>query len=427
MTCKSACVAVPRQIEAATGLGRHIHRIFAVLAVFALSACGHPEGVLLPVADTVPGASQVDMLVATTRMRTDPAEMFSGERGPALSFANITVSIPPDAARQVGEVQWPQRLPGNPATEFVTTQAEVVDRAKALAWFRQRIRTAPRHQVLVFIHGFNNRFEDAVFRFAQIVHDSKAPVAPILFTWPSRGSVLAYGYDRESTAYSRNALESLLNAIAANPDTGEISILAHSMGNSLVLEILRQMAIRDRRVTPKIRNVLLAAPDVDVDLAREAILDMGPKTQRPTFTLFVSQDDRALSVSRRVWGSSARLGAINPEEEPYRTALKRADITVLDLTKLRDGDSLNHGKFAESPEVVQLIGRQLATGQTVTDSQIGLGERIIQVTAGTAAAVGTAAALAVTAPVAVVDPKTRRAVGEHVNELGRSVGDVAQP
>jgi esterase/lipase superfamily enzyme len=427
MTCKSACVAVPGQIEAATGLGRHIHRIFAVLAVFALSACGHPEGVLLPVADTVPGASQVDMLVATTRMRTDPAEMFSGERGPALSFANITVSIPPDAARQVGEVQWPQRLPGNPATEFVTTQAEVVDRAKALAWFRQRIRTAPRHQVLVFIHGFNNRFEDAVFRFAQIVHDSKAPVAPILFTWPSRGSVLAYGYDRESTAYSRNALESLLNAIAANPDTGEISILAHSMGNSLVLETLRQMAIRDRRVTPKIRNVLLAAPDVDVDLAREAILDMGPKTQRPTFTLFVSQDDRALSVSRRVWGSSARLGAINPDEEPYRTALRRADITVLDLTKLRAGDSLNHGKFAESPEVVQLIGRQLATGQTVTDSQIGLGERIIQVTAGTAAAVGTAAALAVTAPVAVVEPKTRRAVGEHVNELGRSVGDVAQP
>ena len=54
-------------------------------------------------------------------------------------------------------------------------------------------------QVLVFIHGFNDRFEDAVFRFAQVVHDSDAPVVPVLFTWPSRGSVLAYGYDREST------------------------------------------------------------------------------------------------------------------------------------------------------------------------------------------------------------------------------------
>jgi esterase/lipase superfamily enzyme len=47
--------------------------------------------------------------------------------------------------------------------------------------------------VLVFIHGFNNRFDDAVFRFAQIVHDADARVVPVLFTWPSRGSVLAYG------------------------------------------------------------------------------------------------------------------------------------------------------------------------------------------------------------------------------------------
>ena len=261
--------------------------------------------------------------------------------------------------------------------------------------------------MLVFIHGFNNRFDDAVFRFAQIVHDSNAPVVPILFTWPSRGSVLAYGYDRESTAYSRNALESLLKAISRDPAVGEISILAHSMGNSLALETLRQMAIRDGRVTPKIRNVLLAAPDVDVDLAREAIVDMGPRANRPAFTLFVSQDDRALAVSRRVWGSEARLGAINPDQEPYRTQLEQANVTVLDLTKLKAGDALNHGKFAESPEVVQLIGKRLAEGQTVTDSRVGLGDRIIQVTAGAATAVGTAAGLAISAPVAVVDPRTR--------------------
>ena len=151
--------------------------------------------------------------------------------------------------------------------------------------------------------------------------------------------MLAYGYDRESTAYSRNALENVLKAFARDPAVGEISILAHSMGNSLALETLRQMAIRDGRVAPKIRNVLLAAPDVDVDLAREAIVDMGPKSNRPSFTLFVSQDDRALAMSRRVWGSEARLGAINPDQEPYRTQLEQASVTVLDLTKLKAGDA----------------------------------------------------------------------------------------
>jgi esterase/lipase superfamily enzyme len=277
----------------------------------------------------------------------------------------------------------------------------------------------PKRRVLVFIHGFNNRFDDAVFRFAQIVHDAGTPVVPVLFTWPSRGSILAYGYDRESNTYSRNALETTLRTIARDPDVGEISILAHSMGNLVTLEALRQMGIRDGGVTPKIKNVLLAAPDVDVDLFREAVLDMGK--QRPSFTLFVSQDDRALAVSRRLWGDAVRLGAIDPEQEPYRTGLEKSGITVLNLSKLRTGDPLNHSKFAESPEVVRMIGKELAEGQTLTDSRVGVGDRIIQVTAGAAAAVGTAAGLAVSAPVAVIDPKTRENLQGHVDNLGKAV------
>lgn len=401
--------------------------LLAFLFTLPLGACAGVRGVMVPVDGTAPGATQVDMLVATTRKQTDPSEMFSGARGPTLAFANVTVSIPPASVRQVGEVQWPRQIPGNPATDFVAVKADVIDRAQALTWFNRSLRKLPKRQVLVFIHGFNNRFEDAVFRFAQIVHDSQAPVVPILFTWPSRGSVLAYGYDRESTAYSRNALENMLKAISRDPNVGEISILAHSMGNSLALETLRQMAIRDGRVAPKIRNVLLAAPDVDVDLAREAFIDMGPQSQRPALTLFVSQDDRALAVSRRVWGGEARLGAINPEEEPYRTELEKAKVTVLDLTKLRAGDALNHGKFAESPEVVQLIGKRLAEGQTVTDSRVGLGDRIIQVTAGAASAVGTAAGLVVSAPVAVVDPQTRQNLHDHIDDLGQSAADIVRP
>jgi esterase/lipase superfamily enzyme len=102
-------------------------------------------------------------------------------------------------------------------------------------------------------------------------------------------------------------------------------------------------------------------------------------------------------------------------------------VTVLDLTKLRAGDALNHGKFAQSPEVVQLIGKRLAEGQTVTDSRVGLGDRIIQVTAGAATAVGKAAGLAVSAPMAVVDPQTRQNLSDHVEELGHSASSVVAP
>jgi esterase/lipase superfamily enzyme len=82
--------------------------------------------------------------------------MFSGDWGPTPGFADITVSIPHLNNRQVGEVQWPQQVPGNPATKFVTLKVDVIDRAQALAWFHRVLRTIPKRQVLVFIHDFNN-------------------------------------------------------------------------------------------------------------------------------------------------------------------------------------------------------------------------------------------------------------------------------
>ena len=143
---------------------------------------------------------------------------------------------------------------------------------------------------------------------------------------------------------------------------------------------------------------------------------------RPQFTLFVSRDDRALAVSRRVWGDVARLGSIDPEQEPYKAELAANNISVIDLTKIKTGDRLHHGKFAESPEIVQLIGTRLSdSGQALTDSHLGLGDRIVTATAGVAHAAGTAAGLAIAAPVAVVDQNTRENYARHVETLGAPV------
>jgi esterase/lipase superfamily enzyme len=158
----------------------------AVLIMLAggLAACaGRPEDVMAPVMTTAPGTSRVDMIVATTRRPApSPGELFSGERGSAVSFANIVVSIPPESVREIGDVQWPRTSPGNPATDFVTVKADRLELAKTRDWVRAKAAGTPKHRVLVFVHGFNNKFDDAVFRFAQIIHDADAAVVPVLFT-----------------------------------------------------------------------------------------------------------------------------------------------------------------------------------------------------------------------------------------------------
>jgi esterase/lipase superfamily enzyme len=397
---------------------RWLQLAVCAMVVVAPGCAGHPKNVLLPVADTAPATSRVDMLVTTTRSRSsNPGEMFTGERGLTPAFADITVSIPPKSVRKEGDVAWPKRLPSNPATDFATLKADELTLDAAKKWLSASVRKSPDHSVLVFIHGFNNRFEDSVYRFAQIVQDSGVHSAPVLVTWPSRGSLLAYGYDRESTNYTRNALENLFQYLARDPQVKEVSILAHSMGNWLALESLRQMAIRNGRLPAKFKNVMLADADVDVDVFRTQIADMGEP--RPQFTLFVSRDDRALALSRRVWGDVPRLGSIDPEQAPYKQELEANKIAVIDLTKIKVSDDLNHSKFAESPQIVQLIGARISEGQTLTDNRVGLGDQILSATTGTAAAAGSVAGLILTAPVAVVDQNTRDNYADQVGALGR--------
>lgn len=68
-----------------------------------------------------------------------------------------------------------------------------------------------------------------------------------------------------------------------------------------------------------------------------------------------------------------------------------------------------------------MIGDRLIAGQTVTDSDVGLGEALGAVSIGAAQTVGTAASVVVSAPIAVFDPRTRENYGRQVERLGRSV------
>jgi len=384
---------------------RTVQYLTTPLLFMFLSGCGHPTGVMQPVAvsQAAPKTVRVDMLVATTRQPSgDPSTLFNGERSSRPYLTDVAVSIP--EKRAVGEVQWPKRLPPNPATEFAVTRVKPIDSvADGRTWFRQHIEGG---HALVFVHGFNNRYEDSVFRLAQIVHDSGMQATPILFTWPSRAELTGYEYDKESTNYSRAAFEQSLRVLAADPAVKDITILAHSMGTWLAVESLRQMGIRDGHVNSKIKNVILASPDIDIQVFAKQFVEMGDP--KPKFTIFVSQDDRALAASSFITGNVSRLGAIDPSAEPYRSRLEKADITAIDLTKVKTNDSLHHGKFAESPEIVQLIGQRLMTGQTLTDSNVSLGQGVAAVVGGTARTVGRVAGATVSAPLRIAEQPMRK-------------------
>ncbi|MBS7707597.1 alpha/beta hydrolase [Chelatococcus asaccharovorans] len=372
-------------------------RILWLALALGLNACTSvPRGMLQPV-KPVPGTERVDMLAATTRAPSlDPGVLFSGDRGDTVSFANIVVSIPRD--RQVGTIQLPRTVPGNPETDFAVLSATPIAKSHLAGWFKTT--SGRKRRVFVFVHGFNTPFDRAVFRFAQLTYDADADAAPVLFSWPSRGRLLDYSRDFDNASYSRSDLAYLLKVAASSPSVGEIVILAHSMGSWPAVEAVRQLALERGGVPRKIKNLILASPDLDIGVFRRQIEDMGP--HRPQVTLFVAQHDRALQLSRFISRGATRLGGIDPSREDYQQQLAGlSGITVIDLSAINAGDRINHDLYAASPEAVRLIGDRLLQGQVITDSD--LSSPLM-----TADAVGSAASLLITAPIRIFDTATQR-------------------
>lgn len=356
-------------------------------AAFLITGCASRPGseVLIPRADVPATTSKVDVLVATTRERgskEDP-DAFTAERAKQLNFAALTVSVPP--AHVKGEIEWPNGGPADPKQHFVTTKREFLTSNEFLDKIRARARLGgpEANDVLIFVHGYNTLYEEAVYWMAQIVHDSGFQGTAVLFAWPSRGKAPLYLADREASTYSRDYFEEALLSISKVSEVKEINILAHSMGNWLAVETLRQAKLKGRGdFGGKLGTVILASPDLDANVFRTQ-LDVIGQLPRP-ITVLVSGDDEALALSSWLAGDVDRAGRITADDARAIEGAKKYNLRVVDLTGVDDGSGNHHSKYSKSAAVVEAIGRGLRDDGASSQAQAGgvtsmanMGERLI--------------------------------------------------
>ena len=193
-------------------------------------------------------------------------------------------------------------------------------------------------------------------------------------------------------------------------DLRDAILMGFSMGGWLAMEAVRQLAIRNGGHVPKkLSNIILASPDIDVDVFVTQLNQIGEASRR--ITIFTATDDVALDVSRRIAGSDQRLGSIDITRPFVRKALLQRGIAAIDLSAATSSDGLNHINFADSPEMVTAIGERLAAGDDISGSHPGLAETVGATALGAAQGVGSAIGAGLTAPVAVIDPEARRRLG----------------
>ena len=204
-----------------------------------------------------------------------------------------------------------------------------------------------KRQALVFVHGYNVSFDDACFRAAQISLDMGFDGAPIVFSWPSRGSMFQYRADQKAAADAKGHLLRLLQQIASVRGVERVNIVAHSMGTDIVVgglaEELATLAAphRDGK-SLKIGDIVLAAPDIDRGVF-ERLAPRLARVARGGVTLYASATDLALQISSTI-ARGNRAGEVAGQGGPVVVdGIDTIDVSGASTSFF----SLNHTLFAE--------------------------------------------------------------------------------
>jgi hypothetical protein len=136
-------------------------------------------------------------------------------------------------------------------------------------------------------------------RTAQLAVDLEIDGAAVLYSWPSRASLLSYVIDRnQKVAPYIEELKALIAGVAKQTGAAKLHVVAHSLGSDFLLDALREVNT-DRRgtgdTTAWFREIIFAAPDVDVEDFNSRVQKVRDLAQR--ITVYCSEKDRALRWS----------------------------------------------------------------------------------------------------------------------------------
>jgi len=219
------------------------------------------------------------------------------------------------------------------------------------------LNNADRREVFLFVHGYNNQFYHAALTMAQLWHFMGREGVPVIYSWPAgRGGIRGYTADTLSGEFTNYHLKQFLRAIAATPGLEKIHILAHSRGTDIVTTALKELMLEyrgaglDTRSELKLGNLVLAAPDIDLDVVNQSLVAEGMIFVPERFTVYLSEGDRALLLSSWLMDSVKRLGRIvlselNPQDQRDLTSLPALTFIDADV----ESDITGHAYFWTNP------------------------------------------------------------------------------
>lgn len=280
--------------------------------------------------------SQIDIFVVTNRNKLSnefscKEGAFGSDLSTRIIIGRCNINVPKNY--KIGYIPEIVSDLGMLHKDFKILQEESFEQNDLVA----KIKDTKRNP-LIFVHGFNVGFNEAVARSAQIAHDLKYQGPVILFSWPAGGddsSVVeidkVYKSNFKNAKLAINDFVEFLVLLKNNDITP--NIMVHSMGHQTVLNGLNSLA----KKYPKdefVNKLILNAPDFEV----EKFVAMKEPLQKvaDNITIYCASNDKAISVSRAINGSK-RLGECVMLDAKVDTKIDLIDVTKVNISLLGHG------------------------------------------------------------------------------------------
>jgi esterase/lipase superfamily enzyme len=341
-----------------------------------------------PLFETLPEevkSASLDLLYFTDRTRLDDltgSPLYGYGRSSSAAFGSVeviaggdldwnqVVSSSLDENRRkkgvtlsIGAVEELGRFPETPLgvvlneSGLVETDPEILaaveeSEASLFGEIDRRLDLTTKNEIFIFIHGYANDFSEGAFKLAELWHFLGREGVPLLFSWPAgRGGPTGYAYDIESGNFCLFHLKELLRLLARHEEVEAIHIIAHSRGTDVATNALRELVIegraagQDPRARLKVRNLVLAAPDLDMSVVEQRLIAEKTGLGIERVTIYTSQGDKAIRLSEKLRSGLRRLGRVGAADLPE----ERADdvivwqrVTNIDFVDF-EGKSDRHG------------------------------------------------------------------------------------
>jgi esterase/lipase superfamily enzyme len=253
------------------------------------------------------------------------------------------VSIPPTHRR--GQLErpfslWKIQFKENVERHIVITSCNCLSIGDWKGNAIDKLAEMESKSALVFIHGFNVSFDDAIRQAAQIGFDLQLQSLITAYSWASQGAVSNYAADEDSVKLTVPNFIDFLNTLTSIGIT-TIHVIAHSMGNRALVEALENFP----DIASSLGEVVMAAPDIDATLFRKSVSELHGKAKR--YTLYGSASDRAIKLSKTVHAGYPRAG------DGDKDILVMNGIETIDATKVgEDLFGFGHSYFSDKPRVL---------------------------------------------------------------------------